>query len=339
MTEEEHDGLDELTTSSYNADNSENFRLSNDVNSYLKGYREIAMLVLPCCCSLMVDCIDRPCSVMLIDKKGGGKSTFMNILDSSNKKKVTRLPSKIYGWEMVSKFKKESFKDKMLIHDDLIVAFDGLSVKSQKQLLGFFSELLSSGKYEQLGNIVTGNCSAVFGMAREFYKTHHAEMFTSTFLDRFGVIHAPNRDDEDMMGVLDVIDERENPPIIKLPLSKKKAIHYDINVLDKESFHRLCIMMDKKGIMSFTRAKVWMINWMKGNALLNKRDTVNNNDFMLMQDLSQLFISMLTNQERVVKGLLMYPDLSDNDLIQKLNISKRTFYRYKSVAKSQGWLK
>lgn len=359
----------------FGEDNSETIRLGRLVAEYLYGYGEVAMLIFPNICSLWTDYIQRPNSNLLIEDMGGGKSTLFEMINLSNPKYITKLPPKIYAWEL-SKNKDSYFKDKLLLHDDLILGFSGLSKKSREQLTGFFTELLSSGKYKQLGNEVNGNCNALFGIARKFFFENQTmieqieskvtepddsniinhnnpniievkkkdysksndqynlkeKLFTETFTDRVIQVKPPQKSESTKRIVLDFMRHRDKElPKIKLPLGKKKKIIVDYNCLDLKLFDKLCIDFDKSNIISVQRAFNYCINFMKGNALLNNRNSINNNDLLMLQDLFPLHFARETNYTKVYITLSKFPDLNDDQLIEKSKVSKDTFYKYKKI--------
>jgi len=355
----------------FEEDNSETIRLGKLVAEYLYGYEEVSMLILPNICSLWTNYTQRPNSNLLVEDMGGGKSTFFEIIYESNKRYITRLPSKIYASDLVKSFKKSCFKNKLLMHDDLIPAFSGLSNKSREQLTGFFTELLSSGKYIQLGNKVTGNCNALFGIARKFFYerqtkidllesneseeslghsnpgSHPIEvktegnkekpnlkekLFTETFTDRVIQIKPISKDITAKLKVLEFMCDRKTTiPKIVLPLGVKKNIIFNPKNLDMKRFNNLCLDFDRLHIISVQRAFNYCINFMKGNALLNNRTEINNNDLELLQDLLPLHFAQETNYSKTYKVLSRFPDLTDDQLIQKSNLSKGTFYKYKNI--------
>jgi hypothetical protein len=264
---------------------------------------------------------------------GGGKSTFFNIIYLSNKKHITKLPSKIYAYDLVKEFPKESFQNKLLMHDDLIPAIGGLSQKSREQVTGFFTELLGSFRYQQLGHIVEGKCNAQFGVARTWFKEFKKQYFAQTLFDRLTTIVPRQKGEEEKDKVLGHMIDRDNPkvPKVKLPIGRRRKILFDHNQINFQDLRTVCLGMDKSQIMSAPRALNYSINWMKGNALLNDRKEVCQYDLQLFLDIAPLHFGFESKMSRLNRLILKYPDLPDSQLIVKSGLSRRTFYRYKKA--------
>jgi hypothetical protein len=346
-------GILQMSDTALYSHNSETIRLANEINKYLHGYQKVSMLLLPNICSLRTDYLQRPNSNLLVEDKGGGKSTLFNMIYHSNPKNITKLPSKMYASDMV-KWDKTCWQNKLLMHDDLIPAFSGLSIKSKEQLMGFFTELLSAGEYKQLGNeIKDAVCNAMFGMARDYYyqeqikpgimskdesdgesksKSFKEKLFTSTFTDRVVIVTPPEKTDEQKLDVMEFMRNRQSKiPIIKLPINKFKKISIDYDKIDLIALDSMCIDFDKSRVISAQRAQNYCINFMKGNAMLNNRSCVTNYDLELLRELFPLHIANLTNYELVYKGMHDFPDLDDSEIIKRIKVARATFYRYKKI--------
>lgn len=310
--------------------NAVSLKLGEDVGRYLLGYQEVTMLVLPNICSLYVDYYNKPNSCLIIEDMGGGKSDFLKLLHNSNKKKVIQMPSKMYAIELAETFSKGGLHMKTAIHDDLIASFHGLTRKSREQLLGFWTEVLSAHSYSQLKNVVKAECNVVFGVAREFFHKQKEQLFGTTFLDRITLIQPPKKDIVMMDSILDKMEERIiKPPTIKLPTRRKKIeLDWD-NTGNYEKAKKLSLLMDKQRIMSATRAWNYVRNWLKGNAYLNGRTEVSNHDFDAFLQLFPLHLGKNTLFMHVYNSIREFPQLSDNERIAKLQISRDTYYKYK----------
>jgi len=337
-----------MTFESYN---SETIRIGRLISNYLYGYEQVAMLIIPNICSLWTDFIQRPNSNLFVEDMGGGKSTLFDIIYQSNKKYITKLPSKIYAHELSKTFDKKNFQNKLLMHDDLIPAFSGLSKKSKEQLIGFFTELLSSGKYMQLGHGISGDCNALFGIARKFFYEHQIkpnlpmideqgnskysmqeQLFTDTFTDRVIQIRPLVKTNEEKLKIIDFMRKRNcELPKIKLPIGKKKKIILNYDDIDLETFDKICLDFDKSKIISIQRAHNYCSNFLKGNALLNGRNRVNNYDLEMLQDLFPLHFTRNTTYNKVFLALQNFTDLNDNEIIEKIGIARATYYKYKEM--------
>jgi hypothetical protein len=269
---------------------------------------------------------------MLVEDMGGGKTTFVNILEQSNAKYCLRLPTKIYAWDFVENFPQGIFKRKLILHDDLIPAFSGLSEKSKQQLIGFFMEMLDKFKYEQLGKTQEGECNALFGIAKRYFtKRENKELYETTFFDRVTLVKPMPMNLQTKSDVLDLMATRDNPkyPKVKLPLGRKKKIKLDFSKFDLEDIKKLALGFDQKGIMSHTRGFNYILNYMKGNALLNDRKEVRYCDWELFTEVYPIHFSRTDTHSLVRNALIKYKDLSDKDIIEKINIPRRTFYFHK----------
>ena len=122
------------------------------INDYLHGWGYAALIV---CVNSMTLFLDLPShfrqlnSTLGITQKGAGKSTLLvHILAKSNPKLFQPLPKKMFESQLIQQ-PEQYFNGKILIHDDIIVGFGGLSKKQRQQLVNFFTSLLSDGSYDR----------------------------------------------------------------------------------------------------------------------------------------------------------------------------------------------
>jgi hypothetical protein len=150
--------------------------------------------------------------------------------------------------------------------------------------MGFFNTLLTKGEYGRWNIRKKGRILCVFGLAKERWKNFKEGMFQATFSDRF----APIILDFDAGDKLRILEHRStmNPtqplPLVRLPL-KKRLVEVIIPAALNHEIHRLSMLLESKGIMSFARAQTFIINFLKANADLNGRREVEADDLMLFK--------------------------------------------------------
>jgi predicted transcriptional regulator len=223
-------------------------------------------------------------STLLISPRGHGRTTLLyHILQRSNPKWFPRLPDKQFESEIL-KESDEIFKRKVWIQDDLITTFRGTSTKQREQLMGFLNTLLTKGEYGRGGRTVKGKIVCVYGIASEAYRKRHAkDMFQSTFLDRFMQV----RYDFDERMEREILEaKRRNRgkqlPKVVLPLKNKL-----VDALIPSHFHNeidmFALELNRKDIMTASRAQTYIENFLKSNAVLNKRVKVCEDDLRLLK--------------------------------------------------------
>jgi hypothetical protein len=320
---------------SFRKDNSITLETARSIGQFLYGYEQVAMLVLPNICSLKTDYFDKPNSQFLIEEMGGGKSQFINLIHASNPRNVLKLPSKFYAWEAVKEFKSSDFHNKLVVHDDMIICLSGLTRKSKEQLIGFITELFGSHRYVQLGKKIEARCNALFGIARQNFLKNQQDLINTTVFDRLTMVRPPIKSEEETNQVLrKMLIEREGmkPPKVPLPLGKKKPmkIKLDWDKVDFELVNSYANGLKRQIGMSPTRGANYVCNFLKGNAYLNGRKEVKMSDLMLFGDVFPLHFAKKSNYLRVYEALRDNSDMTDEEIIKRANISRRTFYRYKS---------
>src|SRR5208282_3770895 len=123
-------------------------------------------------------------SCLVVAPRGSGKTELLErILAASNPEHFVVLPPKIFESELVAK-PREFFHNKIIVLDDLIVTFQGMSMKQRQQLVNFWSKLLE-GSYARDKNAIENVSTVVlFGLASEQLDHFRHELLSSTFLDR-----------------------------------------------------------------------------------------------------------------------------------------------------------
>jgi DNA-binding MarR family transcriptional regulator len=259
------------------------------------------------------------------------------------------LRPKIFESELVTKGR-EYFHNKIMVHSDLIVAFEGMSTKQRQQLVNFFTALLE-GSYSRDRNALSNvSTLALFGLASEQLDRFREELMSTTFLDRVppfrhNVTREMKKKILQFRAKLQQKEESFGPPTIKLPLPEKiddaKKVHV-VFPRSKEIDNRIveyALELDSYHVQSFARAQDYIKVFMRCNALLNGRRNVTISDLYLYDLVHPLFLGSMgeLGTENLVLSLFKrHPDLPDKELIEKSNLSRGTFYRYKKILLEKG---
>ena len=273
-------------------------------------------------------------SNFIIDEMGMGKTSIVTILQQSNPEYIKILPKKMYAMNLLD-LGNEFYKNSVLIHQDMIGAFSGLSQKTFEQLSGFWTSILSEHSYQQLGKeIKDANCSVMFPITKIGWFKAKKLFFDETLIDRVTQLIVKPRDEDEKKEITDFKINREEIdmvkfPKIKLPFSKKhKIIKYD-RTLTKEIIN-LSHELDEFKVCSITRGSGYIRNFLKANAMLNDRNKINIHDLEMYKLVHSLHkgthLSML---QKVRYALSTQGKMSDTDLIQKNDFTRPTFYKYK----------
>jgi hypothetical protein len=324
------------TSEEFEKDNSISIKIAETIEAYLKGMGIIGLIIAINSLSL---CVDLPKqykqrnSVILILGRGSAKSTLLiDILSQSNPKMFTKLDKKLFESQLVEK-PKEYFHNKVLIHDDLIIAFTGMSTKQRQQLVNFFTSLLSDKEYsrERNNQLKDVDCLCIFGLAKENYSKYMKELMNATFFDRFvRVTMDISRDDK-----LRILQHRDNIkekdidyPKIKLPYKKKKTkVQLNFSNEMKSKRNSLAMELDDYNILSFARAQNFIDVFLMSNALLNGRKVVKKTDleiYFLLHKYHILASGELDKKEKVL--VMKKKGVSNKDIMKKLNIPTSTYY-------------
>lgn len=84
----------------------------------------------------------------------------------SNPEHFVVLPPKIFERELVTKGR-DYFHNKIVVHDDLIVTFTGMSPKQREQLVNFWTMLLEGDYARDRNALPNVSVVALFGLASE----------------------------------------------------------------------------------------------------------------------------------------------------------------------------
>jgi hypothetical protein len=326
----------EEVTMEFETENANSIKIANDIEGYLPGMGLIGLIVATNSISI---CVELPKqykqrnSIILILGRGSAKSTLLiDILAKSNKKMFVKLDKKLFESELVQK-PKEYFHNKVLIHDDLIIAFTGMSTKQRQQLVNFFTSILSDKEYsrERNNQLKDVDCLCIFGLAKENYAKYMKELMSATFFDRFSRV-TRNIDREDKVKILEHRDiTKENNidfPKIKLPYKKKKTkIELILTKEMKVKRNKLAMELDDYNILSFARAQNFIDVFLMSNALLNGRKRVKNSDlemYLLLHKYHVQSSGELDKEEKI--AVMKKQGVPNKEIMKKLKIPTSTFY-------------
>jgi hypothetical protein len=323
---------------------------AREVESWLKGWCLPAIVPVVNCMSINLKLppgTRKLNSCLVVAPRGSGKSELLeHILARSNPEHFAVLPQKIFESELVTKGR-DFFHNKIVVHDDLIIAFEGMSTKQRQQLVNFWTKLLE-GRYARdeygLSNVST---LALFGLASEQLDKFRDELMSATFLDRVPPFkHKVTR--EVKKQILEFRAKRDptpQPPVIKLPLpekiDEKTEVTFPNSKEIEDKIAEYALELDDYQVQSYARAQDYIKTFMRANALLNERKKVTMSDLLLYDLVHPLFLNSmgeLGTENRILSLLKKYPDTTDKELIAKSGSSKGTFYRYKKILHGKGMI-
>jgi hypothetical protein len=282
--------------------------------------------------------------------RGAGKSELLeHILATSNPKQFIVLPEKTFESELVTKGS-DYFHNKIIIMDDLIVTFEGMATKQREQLINFWTKLLE-GNYARDRNALSNVSTLVlFGLASEQLDRFRDELMSSTFLDRVppfrhNVSFEMKREILQFRAKLQHHEKSYKPPTLKLPLpetiedSRKVQVSFPSSKDIENRIVEYALELDNYNVQSCARAQDYIKTFMRSNALLNGRRKVTMSDLYLYDLIHPLFLGSMgeLGTENLVLSLFKkHPGVSDKELIERSNLSRGTFYRYKRLLQGKG---
>lgn len=287
-------------------------------------------------------------SCLIVAPRGTGKSELLErILAASNPEHFVVLPPKIFESELVKKGP-IFFHNKIMVLDDLIVTFEGMSTKQRQQLVNFWTKLLEGSYSRDDYAIANVSTIALFGLASEQIDRFRDELMSSTFLDRVPPFRhkvSTEMKREILQFRNELSPTKNQKPILKLPLPAKIE---DGNKVDV-AFPRIkeiedliveyALELDNYEVQSCARAQDYIKTFMRANALLNNRTRVTKSDLYLYDLIHPLFLNSmgeLGTENLVMATIKRYGSLSDKELIKKSGLSRGTFYKYKNILKRKG---
>ena len=333
----------------FRENNKVSIEIANKIESYLKYWGVVSLIPIINTMSLFLDLPEQYKqlnSTLCISQRGSGKSTLLlHILPEPNKRKFQILPKKIFE-SLLMQEKKSYFHLKILIHDDIIVAFGGLSKKQREQLVNLFTSILSDGCYGRQNKWFKGiRCVAHFGIAKESYVKHHQSLLDSTFLDRFVTYTLDITDEmkEEILEHLDMLKEKNiSMPSLNLPIPKKRVnISLDLDKETKNEINKLAMQLDRYNIMTYARAQNYIHIFLMSNALLNGRKETNRYDLEMYKRLHPYHIASCGFLKDIdkVKAFIMENPKGFKEPWKKLGISRSSFYRISKILRIRGEIK
>jgi len=346
--------LDESYLKGFQKDCKVTLRLIGQVESWLEGWAipSIVPIVNSMNINLkMPEHISKLNSSLLIAPRGTGKSELLErILWRSNPTHFTLLDSKIFESELVAKGK-EYFHNKVLVHPDILTAFQGLTPKQRQQLNYFWTGILEGNYSRERNRLEDVRTMVLFGMAKEQYALFRGELLSATFFDRVPA-YVHNVDIQMKSSLMKFKDDRDerNPktkrPLIVLPLPDDRiedkvrvAVSFPHDEEINAKIRAYALELDMYEVQSASRAQDYIKVFMMCNALLNGQRAVSKSDLALYALVHPLFISSgrnLSVERLVLSTIKANPDLSDRELIEKSSLTRPTFYRYKRILKAKG---
>ena len=287
-------------------------------------------------------------SCLVVAPRGSGKSELLErILAKSNPEHFTVLPPKIFESELVTKGR-EFFHNKIVVIDDLIPTFEGMSTKQRQQLVNFWTKLLEGGYARDRNALSNVRTLVMFGLASEQLDKFRDELMSVTFLDRVPPFkHNVTR--QMKREILQFRAKRANknpqPPVIKLPLpekiedDKKVEIAFPDSKEIEDKVTEYALELDDYQVQSYARAQDYIKTFMRANALLNGRKKVTMSDLLLYDLVHPLFLNSmgeLGTENRLLSLIKKNPDKSDKEIIKISGLSKGTFYKYKKILLTRG---
>jgi hypothetical protein len=289
-------------------------------------------------------------SCLIVAPRGSGKSELLeHILARSNPEHFVVLPQKMFESELVKKTR-DYFHGKIVVHDDLIIAFEGMSTKQRQQLVNFWTKLLEGSYARDRDALSKVSTLALFGLASEELDRFRDELMSATFLDRIPPFkHNVTRQMKKEILQFRARSLRENPsrqpPIIKLPLpekiedDKKVEVDFPDSKEIEDRIAECALELDDYQVQSYARAQDYIKTFMRANALLNGRHKVTISDLLLYDLVHPLFLNSmgeLGTENRVLSLIKKYPDRPDKEIIKMGGLSRGTFYRYKKILQGKG---
>ncbi len=324
----------------FEEDNKITLGMINYINQYLKDLGDVYIIPYINIHSIFLKEFGLKNNNLILLPKGCGKTTFLKALARGNPKVVNVLPEKMHESFLCAE-PDDFFNNRVLVHYDFIDAVGGLDTKQREQLIGFWSTLLSDGRYfrqsskKELKNI---NCVAMFGMAKENFDKHKTSFFEATFLDRLVMIMRKiNRKEKKEIMVFRRKQKEIEKFKVKMITSKRK-IKVEIDQ-DKfgDKIEELALELDDYDVLTFTRGQDYIAKFLKCNAYINDREEVNENDLLMYERIHKHHLdrSDIDKLAIMLDNLRKNPKLSINNLIQITNWSKPTVIKYRKMAKER----
>jgi len=285
-------------------------------------------------------------SCLVVAPRGSGKTELLErTLAVNNPEHFVVLPPKIFESELVTK-PRDYFHNKILVLDDLIVTFEGMSTKQRQQLVNFWTKLLEGGYARDRNAIVNVRTIVLFGLASEQLDKFREELMSATFLDRVPAFKH-NVTPELKREILEFrasqsVDKKLD---LKLPLPEKIEDREKIHVQFPHSREieskivEYALELDNYEVQSSVRAQDYVKTFMRANALLNGRRKVTESDLHLYDLIHPLFLNSMRElgpEKLILSVIRKNPEGTDQELIESSGVSRGTFYKYKKKLEQRG---
>ena len=279
--------------------------LAFKVESWLKGWVLAAIILIVNAMSINLKLppgVRKLNSCLVVAPRGSGKSELLErILARSNPEHFVVLPPKIFESELVTKGR-DFFHNKIIVIDDLIPTFEGMSTKQRQQLVNFWTKLLEGNYGRDRDALSDVSTLVLFGLASEQLDRFRDELMSTTFLDRVPPFrHNVSR--QMKREILQFRAKRANknpqPPVIKLPLperiedDKKVEIAFPESKEIEDKITEYALELDDYQVQSYARAQDYIKTFMRANALLNGRKKVTMSEFLLYDLVHPLFLNSM----------------------------------------------
>jgi len=324
------------------------FDLAALIESWLKGWSLAAIIPIVNAMSINLKLpawISKLNSCLIVAPRGSGKSELLErILASSNPEHFVVLPPKIFESELVKKGR-SLFHNKIMVIDDLIPTFEGMSTKQRQQLVNFWTKLLEGNYGRDRDALSDVSTLVLFGLASEQLDRFRDELMSTTFLDRVPPFrHNVTR--QMKREILQFRTKRQGQsPVVRLPLPEKIEDGKKIEVTFPDSkeiedkIAEYALELDDYQVQSYARAQDYIKTFMRANALFNGRRKVTMSDLYLYDLVHPLFLNSMGElgiESRVLSLVKKNPDKPDKDIIKMSGLSKGTFYKYKKILQNKG---
>ncbi len=326
---------------SYDTDNKESLKFSKEIEKYWKGLGELYLISFINMHTLFIETGKQKNSNLILLGRGGSKSDFLTTMYNNNLKHINLLPDKMFE-SFLANENKDYFNNKIHIHTDLITGFAGLSGKQRQQLIGFWNSLLADRRYLRHNNqeIKIDGCVCMFGFALDNYDKYKTDLLESTFLDRLTIVikritYKEKREILKFMQKkhLKSAKKHQKNPVFRLKSAKKQQKIAIFLPNFEEKINNFAIDFDLFNVMSFTRAKQYIINFLMANAFYNHRKEVKNSDMEIYEKIHNFHKDKqdISNYNKIAHLLNNNENVDDKILIKKSGFSRGTFYKYKKI--------
>ncbi|MFW6001765.1 MAG: hypothetical protein ACOCQD_00335 [archaeon] len=256
------------------------------ISSYLVHTEKIATCIIVNCLTVNIrqpnDKTAGYNSNFLVGDKGYGKTSMLEILYKNNYENMIVTPQKHFESSMYERDDKD-FVGKTWLNYDAISCFTTSKAQQRDQLVAFYTETLSDGRYERdrAGAIET-DYNLVYGMAMNRFNEFQKDLHDSTIFDRVVPIYMffsqEQIDDIELGAERNIRNANKyGLPTVRLPyrkevhkLKNKVKFNYGDDEIARE-IRRLSRELSDMSGLAKTRANKYVANFIFANAYLNGR--------------------------------------------------------------------